>query len=55
MDTAAIFLQRQGQNRFTRNTKWSGSLSVNLLNNYDGFTYDSPVVCRGDAPTCADT
>jgi hypothetical protein len=28
--------------RFTRNTWWSGLLSVNLLNNYDGFTYDAP-------------
>jgi hypothetical protein len=28
--------------RFTRNTWWSGLLSVNLLNNYDKFTYDAP-------------
>ena len=28
--------------RFTRNTWWSGLLSVNLLNNYDNFTYDAP-------------
>ncbi|NUU34848.1 YjbH domain-containing protein [Pseudomonas sp. C2B4] len=28
--------------RFTRNTWWSGLLSVNLLNNYDHFTYDAP-------------
>ncbi len=28
--------------RFTRNTWWSSLLSVNLLNNYDGFTYDAP-------------
>ena len=28
--------------RFNRNTWWSGLLSVNLLNNYDGFTYDAP-------------
>ena len=25
--------------RFTRSTWWSGLLSVNLLNNYDGFTH----------------
>jgi len=31
-----------GEYRFTRNTWWSGLLSVNLLNNYDGFTYDAP-------------
>ncbi|MNM51325.1 hypothetical protein D3C81_623830 [compost metagenome] len=28
--------------RFTRDTWWSGLLSVNLLNNYDKFTYDAP-------------
>ncbi|MFU2328613.1 YjbH domain-containing protein [Pseudomonas sp. NFX98] len=28
--------------RFTRNTWWSGLLSVNLVNNYDHFTYDAP-------------
>jgi len=28
--------------RFTRNTWWSGLLSVNLLNNYNKFTYDAP-------------
>ena len=28
--------------RFTRNIWWSGLLSVNLLNNYDHFTYDAP-------------
>lgn len=28
--------------RFTPNTWWSGMLSVNLLNNYDHFTYDAP-------------
>lgn len=28
--------------RFTRSTWWSGLLSVNLLNNYDKFTYDAP-------------
>jgi hypothetical protein len=28
--------------RFTRNTWWSGLLSVNLLNNFDKFTYDAP-------------
>ncbi|NGE91909.1 YjbH domain-containing protein, partial [Escherichia coli] len=31
-----------GEYRFTRTTWWSGMLSVNLLNNYDGFTYDAP-------------
>ncbi|MCY1393802.1 Exopolysaccharide biosynthesis protein YbjH [compost metagenome] len=28
--------------RFTRNTWTSGGVSVNLLNNYDNFTYDAP-------------
>jgi len=28
--------------RFTRNTWWSGLLSVNLLNNYNKFSYDAP-------------
>ncbi|WP_419711119.1 YjbH domain-containing protein [Pseudomonas sp. NFX224] len=28
--------------RFTCNTWWSGLLSVNLVNNYDHFTYDAP-------------
>ena len=28
--------------RFTRNTWTSGGLSVNLLNNFDDFTYDAP-------------
>lgn len=28
--------------RFTRTTWWNGTLSANLLNNYDKFTYDAP-------------
>ena len=32
----------EGQYRFTPNTWASGGVSVNLLNNYDKFTYDAP-------------
>jgi hypothetical protein len=28
--------------RFNRNTWWSGLISANLLNNFDGFKYDAP-------------
>ncbi|VVN27633.1 YjbH domain-containing protein [Pseudomonas fluorescens] len=32
----------EAEYRFTRNTWTSGGLSVNLLNNFDDFTYDAP-------------